>query len=141
MTIDPSSISAIAIAVCDRFGFPVLFFAALVWLAYLVVRGPATRLAEKAGEGFAAICRAGVDYLSELTKSLHKTHVEHLELRHHVTQEAATTREVLSREVRAISNRGCALGDAGVVHQGGAGPRSGSRPTMPSCELGPENGS
>jgi hypothetical protein len=125
MTVDLDVVSRFI----DRFGLPVLLLVAIFWVAYAFVRGPMMTLAEKLGDAAGALCRAGVDYLSELTSSLHRTHVEHAELRHHVTVEAASTREFVAQEVRAI--RGSS--PSGVHDQVGAGPRSASRPTMPSC--------
>ena|ERR1700676_5371673 len=78
----------------DRFGAPVVLLGALMWLAYLFVRGPAMKLAEMLGSGFGDLCRAGVDYLSKLSSQI-------TALPGHVSLEGAAVRETVRSESEA----------------------------------------
>lgn len=75
----------------DRFGTPLVIFGGLMWLAWLFVKGPAMVLAGKFGDGFGALCRAGVDYLGEATTALRA-------LPSHVSLEASSVREAVRAE-------------------------------------------
>ena len=98
MTIDFN----LVITLLDRFGTPLVVLGALVWLASLFVRGPAMQLARSLGDGFGALCKAGVGYLGEATAALRvlPSHVslEAAGVRDTVKSEAAATRELVQRD-------------------------------------------
>ncbi|MEO5730275.1 MAG: hypothetical protein ABI134_35570 [Byssovorax sp.] len=128
MTIDASSL----IAFLDRFGLPTVYLGVLAWLAWKTITGPLMVLAQ-----------AGVAYLASATDSLNRTHVEHVELKAHVSAESAATREHVTSRVEAIRDRVSAAENSieGTVrtstgeHRAYPGPppsRSGT-PTLPGA--------
>jgi hypothetical protein len=93
----------------DRFGLPTFFLVGLFALFYLVIRGPMTRFADKAGDAVAG-------WFTRMTASIDRTHIEHAELRGdhragietvkaHVSAEASKTREHVSEAVDKIRDR------------------------------------
>ena len=89
-------------SIIDRLGAPMAFIAIGSWLAYLAIKGPGMTLAAKLGDGFGALCKAGVDYLSQLSErvALLPDHVskESVATREAVTSSAAIVREHVLRE-------------------------------------------
>lgn len=102
------------LTIVDRVGAPMAMLLALGWLAYVVVRGPVTRLAELAGGAFAGLCKAGVEYLTQATERLNSLpgHVslEAERTRSHVTEECSHTREHVSEEVGRLRDREAPVG-------------------------------
>ena len=90
MTIDTTSLFTFL----DRFGLPTVYLGVLAWLAWRIITGPLMVLA-----------RAGVEYLQGATASLNRTHVEHVELKAHVSAESAATREHVTTAVASVRDR------------------------------------
>jgi hypothetical protein len=96
----------------DRYGLPTAILAAIFWLAYRIVVGPATRLADKLGDGAATLAKSASEFLANLTQSMQRLHVEHVEMLSHVTAEAVGVREHVSEEVGKMRDRLSAAEDS-----------------------------
>jgi hypothetical protein len=89
----------------DRFGFPAIILAGIFWLSYRLIIGPCTRLADKLGDGAMGLAKSGSAFLANLTASLERSHVEHVEMRAHVTAEAVAVREHVSASTAVLRDR------------------------------------
>lgn len=101
MTIDIDTLARML----DRFGFPAIILAAIFWLCYRVIIGPATRLADKLGDGAMGLAKSGSEFLAHLTESMQRLHVEHVEMKAHVTAESVAVRDHVSEEVGKMRDR------------------------------------
>jgi hypothetical protein len=86
----------------DRYGLPTIILGAIFLTAYKLVVGPVTRLAVALAEGATTLAKSASTFLANLTASLEKSRVEHVEMRLHVTAEAVAVREHVSDELGRI---------------------------------------
>jgi hypothetical protein len=89
----------------DRYGLPTIILGAIFWIAYRLVMGPITRLATALGDGITTIAKEVTAWMANLTSSLEKSRIEHVEMRLHVSTEVATLREHVSDEVGKLRDR------------------------------------
>ena len=90
MTIDADTV----LKLVERFGLPTFYFLVLAYLGWLFIKGPAATLA-----------KAGAEYLQSATESLNKTHVEHVEIKAHVSTESAAIKALVVTESAATRER------------------------------------